>query len=548
MTEATRGHIVAATIGDCVHVAGVLKFLQLARALGFSATFLGTRVPIPTLISCISEQQPDIVGISYRLSADSFRRLATDLKDAVDRAGLHRTRFAFGGTDPVCEAARSAGLFEKVFGSGDSDSDVVTYLTGERSEGEATAPPSELIDRISWKAPRPLLRHHFGQPRLDETISGVGEISRAGVLDVLSLGPDQNAQVAFFRPEEQDPRQAGAGGVPVRSPDDLRRIYEATRTGNFPLMRCYSGTRDVLRFAQTLRDTIRNAWCAVPLFWYNTLDGRGPRDLRTSIREGQQLMRWHARRGIPVEVNESHHWSLRRAHDSVAVAAAYLAAYNARHMGVQDYVAQYMFNTPPETSFRMDLAKMMAKQDLIESLSSPTFRVWRQTRAGLASFPADPEEARGRLAASTVLQMALDPHIVHVVGYCEADHAATAQEVIASCRIIEGVISSCWDGLPDLTLDPGVQDRRRLLVAEARVLLGALAELGDGGSDPFVDPEILAQAVELGYLDAPHLAGNPHARGQLVTSMIDGACLAVDPASGRPMSEEERVHALRAGS
>jgi hypothetical protein len=41
-------------------------------------------------------------------------------------------------------------------------------------------------------------------------------------------------------------------------------------------------------------------------------------------------MRWHAEHGIPVEMNESHHWSLRDSPDSVAVVAAYLAAYNAR--------------------------------------------------------------------------------------------------------------------------------------------------------------------------------------------------------------------------
>jgi hypothetical protein len=37
----------------------------------------------------------------------------------------------------------------------------------------------------------------------------------------------------------------------------------------------------------------------------------------------------------------------------------------------------------------------------------------------------DPDYAKGQLAASVYLQMALKPSIVHVVGYVEAHHAAT---------------------------------------------------------------------------------------------------------------------------
>ncbi|HOJ22917.1 MAG TPA: methionine synthase, partial [Armatimonadota bacterium] len=91
-------------------------------------------------------------------------------------------------------------------------------------------------------------------------------------------------------------------------------------------------------------------------------------------------MRWYAERGLPVEVNEAHHWSLREAHDAVAVAMAYLAAYNARSVGVRHYIAQYMFNTPAGTYAAMDLAKMLAKIELIESLHTEQFTTYRQVR------------------------------------------------------------------------------------------------------------------------------------------------------------------------
>ena len=106
------------------------------------------------------------------------------------------------------------------------------------------------------------------------------------------------------------------------------------------------------------RSTI--AWCAIPLFWFNQMDGRGPWDLEGSIREHQQVMAWYGERGIPVELNEPHHWGMRDAPDVVFVVSAYLSAYNARAFGVQDYIAQLMFNSPPGLSDAMDLAKMLA--------------------------------------------------------------------------------------------------------------------------------------------------------------------------------------------
>src|SRR3972149_3263667 len=224
-------------------------------------------------------------------------------------------------------------------------------------------------------------------PSLDDTVRGAHEIAEARVLDVLSIAPDQNAQEFFFRPESMRPELDGAGGVMVRSPDDFRIIFKATRTGNYPLLRCYSGTNDLVKWAAMLRDTIGIAWGAVPLFWYSQLDGRSRRPLAVAIRENCDTMAWYASTGIPVEVNDSHQWSLRDAPDAVAVAAAFLAAYNAKRAGVRNYVAQYMFNNPRGTSPSMDIAKMLAKIQLIEGLQDGTFRVFREARTGLNSLP-----------------------------------------------------------------------------------------------------------------------------------------------------------------
>ncbi|HEY7152454.1 MAG TPA: hypothetical protein VH575_00705 [Gemmataceae bacterium] len=533
--------IVGAAIGDCVHVAGVVNFLNLAEQLGYKTVCLGPAIAVDDLLDKVAALDPAVVAVGYRLTPENCRNLLSELSDKAAARGQTGRRWLFGGTEPCVAVARDVGLFQMTFASGVTKPAVVAYLRGEQDQTAAgTPPPQTLVERIRWKAPYPLLRHHFGRPTVAETVAGVVDIARAECLDVISLGTDQNAQEHFFRPEEMDPGAHGAGGVPVRTEQDLETIRAHGRLGNHPIMRCYSGTRDTMKWAPMLVRTIDNAWCAIPLFWYTRLDGRSPRPLREAIPETQALMRWHAERGVPVEMNESHHWSLRDAPDVVAVVAAYLAAYNARAAGVRDYVQQLMFNNPPCTSPIMDLGKMLAKLELVESLQNGRFRVWRETRGGLTSYPPDPSVARGHLAATVALQMQLKPHIVHIVGHTEAHHATTADELIEAGRIADGAISQCLLGSPDMTSDVRVQRRKDQLLDEAAVLLDAIAQLGSD-SDPYTDADVLARAVEIGLLDAPHLRGNAAACGKIVTRMVGGACLAVEPDSGEPIAETERV-------
>jgi hypothetical protein len=534
--------IVGAAIGDCVHVAGVVNFLNLAEQIGYETVCLGPAIAVDDLLDKVAELDPARVAVGYRLTPENCRALLQELADKVAARGQQDRSWLFGGTEPCVVIAKEIKLFQAAFASGTSKSAMVAFLRGEQDHiAVGTPPPQKLADRIRWKAPYPLIRHHFGRPTVDETVAGAVDIARAECLDVLSLGTDQNAQEHFFRPAEMDPNAHGAGGVPVRTEDDLSTIYAHTRLGNHPLVRCYSGTRDTLRWAPMLAKTINNAWCAIPLYWYTRLDGRSPRPLREAIPETQQLMRWHAEHGIPVEMNESHHWSLRDAPDVVAVVAAYLSAYNARASGVRDYVQQLMFNTPPNTSPAMDLGKMLAKLALVESLQNDNFHVWRETRGGLTSYPPDTAVARGHLAVTVSLQMQLKPNIVHIVGHTEAHHATTAAELIEACRIADGAISQCLLGLPDMTADPRVQRRKTQLLDDAAVLLAAIARLGSNERDPYTDPNVLATIAEIGLMDAPHLRGNAAGCGKIVTRMIGGASLAVEPKTGEPIPETERV-------
>jgi hypothetical protein len=307
-------------------------------------------------------------------------------------------------------------------------------------------------------------------------------------------------------------------------------------------LRIYSGTDDFIRLAELFVETIHNAWCAIPLFWFNQMDGRGPWDLEGSIRQHQAVMRWYGERNIPVELNEPHHWGMRDAPDVVFVVAAYLSAYNARAMGVGDYIAQLMFNSPPETSDAMDLAKMLAILEMIVPLENDHFRIWRQTRTGLLSYPVEIAAARAHLSASIYLQMALKPHIIHIVGHTEADHAATADDILEACRMARRSISNALQGAPDMTSAPLVQQRKQELIAETKVTLQAIRNLAqDPSKDPLIDPSVLARSVTEGILDAPQLKNNPFGQGILQTRIIHGACQAVD-SSGNPMREQQRLN------
>lgn len=542
----SRKTVVAAALGECVHVAGIYRFLQLAEIAGWNTVFLGPAVPVSRVISEAKDIGADLIAVSYRLTPETGERLLGEFAEAADELRERGVRFAFGGTPPLAERAKAMGFFERVYQGGESAANVLAYLRGCNDElTTETLFPGRTIDRIKWKAPYPLLRHHFGLPSIQATSEGIAEIAEASVLDVISLGVDQEAQENFYHPERQDPRRKGAGGVPVRTPSDYEELYRASRRGNHPLLRTYSGTDDFIQLAEMYVQTINIAWCAIPLFWFNQMDGRGPWDLTGSIREHQNVMAWYGERDIPVEVNDPHHWGMRDAPDVVFVVSAYLSAYNARACGVKDYIAQMMFNSPPGLSDAMDLAKMLAILEMIDSLAGPNFRIWRQTRTGLLSYPLDSTAARSHLAASVYVQMALKPHIVHVVGFTEADHAASSEEVIESCLLAQRAIENALAGQPDMRWDPLIESRKSELIKETRITIEAIRALANHNTgDPLTDPVTLSKAVTTGILDAPHLTNNPYARGTIRTRIRNGACCAVGR-NGEPLAETDRLKMIR---
>ena len=545
--------ILGASISNCVHIAGVANFLRFAETMGFRTVFLGAAIEPEIIVESIDKLSPDVVGISYRLTPETGAKI---LHKFIELLNDRKVLLLFGGTPSMVEVARNTGRFMHMF-VGDEPiamiEQVLKVIIGgsiKKCETQIDTHYLSVVNKLDniktytySNHPIPLIRGHFGLPDLEETIKGVKKIAKAKVLDIISIAPDQNAQQFFFRSDQMNSELDGAGGVPLRKPEDLDRLWEAGQRGNYPLFRIYSGTQDLLKWADMSVKHLHNAWGAVPLFWYSELDGRSQRSIEKAICENQQVIQWYAKHSLPVEILEAHQWSLRDAPDSVAVAMAYIGAYNLKVFGVKDFIAQYMFNTPRFTSPLYDLAKMTAKLLLIESLRSNTFIPWRQVRPGLSHFSTDLDTAKGQLSSAVMNALGIRPHIVHVVSYTEGDHAATAKEVIESCKIVQGVIKNSILGSADPLRDERISVIREELLKEVSWLLGTIYNLGKhlGAIDPFVDPQTLAIAVKAGILDAPHLKGQKCALGKVNTVPFGGGCKVVNTDTGKVLMERDRL-------
>ncbi len=536
--------ILCAALGGCVHIAGLLRFSQLAQEKGHHCTFLGGAVPIDKVIGSIIEIEPDMVALSYRLSPNGLRGILNELFQRLSMYNTTRTDFWFGGTPETVGVARGYEQFTRFFDGGESEKEVIQTLTNTVPVNEEIhIPPQTVVERIKWKAPNPLIRHHIGLPTLRQTSRNIRSLAKSGLLDIISLAPDQNAQQYWFHPDKMDPTQDGAGGAPFRDRKDFQSMYMASRTGNYPLLRCYSGTQDIIPFSQMLIETIQNAWAAIPLTWYSEMDRRSERPLGQAISENQEAIRYNAEKGLPVEINEAHQWGLRFAHDAMEVAVSAIAVHNAKVIGVKDYIMQFMLCTPPEISPAMDLAKALAKWEMaleiVQTPDSRPMRIIKMIRTGLLSFRTNLFRSIGQLNGSMMIGSFLRPEIVHVVAYCEAIRRASSREIIESATMVQQIVEESNKGCPDCSADPIIRDRKEYLKDQAYHILDAIRNLDRGFLDPLCDPAILERAIQIGILDAPGLGtfGYPQ---KTRTQVVHGRNEAIDD-FGQPISERKRL-------
>lgn len=537
--------MIVASIGNCVHAAGIYNFSIMARNEGYHVEYMGSAVPLKELVGGILEFEPHIVALSYRLSEDGAFYLLKELEGIIKENGFEDIIFIFGGTVETAKAARKFDYIKKVFDGSEEKAESIIYLRNiEKGVVEDIMPPQTLRERIEWKKPFPVIRHHIGLETIEDTYKDIKVLAESRLLDVISLAPDQNCQEYYFHQDEMPKGEDGAGGVPIRNEEHLRMMYEATRHGNYPLMRCYSGTRDVYPFSKILKDTVNNAWAAIPLTWYSQLDRRSERELLSAIKENMEAIKYNAELGVPVEMNESHQWALRYCSDVIEVAVSYITAKVAKSLGVKDMIMQYMLANPPSISPMMDLAKMQAKIDLMGELEDETFSIIRMVRTGLLAYPADMDKAKGLIASTMFYGSFLKPDIVHVVSYSEAVMRATSKEILESVRIVTKSMEIAEKGLlENLHEDSRFKNRLEYLKSEVRYLLSEISKLKDV-EDPLSDPEVVYLAIREGLLDAPGLKGFSVAQGNFRTEIYEGYHVTMDE-DGTILDEENRIRRVR---
>jgi len=536
--------IIIACIGQCVHVAGPYNFMTIATQFGFHCSFLGPATPNSIIINKLKTFKPDILGLSYRLTPSTLRPLIQDFKEKYEKLKFKPQQLLFAGTPEVVKVAREFKLFHEYFIGGESKYKIISILRKDLATSEEKSQiPMDFISRLKWKKPFPIIRAHFGLPTMKETIKGIKKIADAEVLDIISIAPDQNTQANYFHPEDQAIELSGAGGVPIRTKGDLLQLNKARLTGNYPLMRIYAGTRDFIKLAKLYRETIHNAWAAIPIFWFNQMDRRGPLTLKESIKQHLEAIKWHGENNIPVEVNDAHHWSLRDAPDVIMVTDMYLSGIIAKRLGVKHFIAQYMFNTPSSSSLDMDLAKILAANELLQTLTNKNFSVIKQVRTGLVSFPLDLDKAKGQLAAATMVQLAIKPDIVHVVSYSEANHAALPEDVIESCKIVDQIINRIYSSEINF-IDTRILKRKEELIKQAKWIINLLPSLAKDKKelkDPYINSSVLNRLVKYGIFDAPHLKNSKFALGSIKTKIIDGGCYSWDDLRQKKYDEVQRI-------
>lgn len=361
---------------------------------------------------------------------------------------------------------------------------------------------------------RPLIRAHVGPYSSDqkrseairECADWAKQLAASSLLDILSLGTSQLSQSNFG---ENWHGKINGGGVPINSPDEFVQIYEAGRP---LLLRTYAGTKNISELAHMYEATINISWHAMSLWWFNLLDGRGPYDLYTNLKEQILAIRYVAGTGKPFEANVSHHFAFRGADDVTYIVSSYLAAKLVKQLGIKTFVLQNMLNTPSSTWGVQDLAKSRAMLTLVRSLEDENFKVLLQPRAGLEYFVADTYKAKTQLASVCCLMDDIEannessPELLHVVSYSEASHLATPDVIDESIKITLHTLKEYRRAkrlglIDDMSKNVEANERERKLYQDSRQLIDFLEK----SYPDLYSAEGFYKIFAAGFLPTPYL-------------------------------------------
>ncbi len=609
--------VLITTLAGDFHTQGLFNFTRIAREAGFEVTALPPGASCERILESLKALDPHFLGLSYRLSSQVGLEHMQQLMNLITENGRlncvdgEARKIAFAGLPSTVELVLKTLSGYTITGIMQTPEplksvelaldflEVFDVRRGTIMQGakERIFPPRlELLDQLaevvvsdqhllpplpipspearrsymkrmkeSWPG-RPLLRTHYGEPgdTIEPTLRGIEKLAEAGAIDELSLGSSDLSQRYYNEPEKWVGRK-NDGGVPYRNLEDLVALRKAAARGNFPAVKPYSHVVNMESFVDECikADMLIGAHQAVPLYWFNQLDGRGPTGLLDSLKEHFATVRKIAALDIPVEMNDPNHWSSRWASDAVVVADYGLISSVMQACGVKNMVLQMQFNKPKETSDRGDIAKFTAAHEVVRQIlpAGSTTGIWLESRTGIDHFEPDLEHAKKQLARSTLLQMLFVPQAIHIVSYCEALYAAKPEDIINSSQIIRKAVKVYYDNQEDVDRchrDPAVLERKEYLKREALFLLEEIAALnpsykgrkGDitGISAALADPATLYLAMEKGYMAAPGIFTEPF-RSVAVhthTDIVNGGFIdSIDPMTLHRITEHERLQFLR---
>lgn len=575
---------VASSLANDPHTEGMHNAAKIAKLVGVNSLIVKPSNTYDDLFDAIKKYQPKYIGLSYRLTPKiGFEQLQNVLHKFVE-TGLLKTdddiKISFAGLPetikiikenihllpfPVelCEPYPEVmdrvvetldffdvkekrniieSLREEIAPKG---IEILNQLADEviANDEYKNEPPLRIpsIDATNNFMSRiresdiPVLRSHYGVPAQDiePTVEGIRMLSEARVIDEISLGSSDLSQRFYGHPEMFENRK-NDGGVPYKTKDDLRRLYMASRCGNFPAMKPYCHVVGIVPFIHECLEIglLRGAHQAIPLFWFNELDGRGPHNVRESIHEHFEAVRTLASLGIPVEMNDPNQWSSRLAHDTLIVTSYALISAVMTMCGVQNMVLQMQFNKPKETGDYADLAKMSAGLDMARKMSNGRTNpanIVIEARTGIESLSPDMNKAKWQLGRSTLMQMMMNPNILHIVSYCEANHAATAEDIIDSSKLVRRAVRIFRKYQAEIMKEmnnPIIVERRKYLIEECSYLLAEIAKLNPIYTEHttieqlakyVADANTLSTAIERKIISAPGIINTKY-KGDFITS------------------------------
>ncbi|MFP4461810.1 MAG: hypothetical protein ACLFQE_06400 [Thermotogota bacterium] len=600
------------TIGNDPHTLGIYKAAKIAKLAQIETHILPPSMSDEEKIQQLIRLKPQFIGLSYRLSPEEGLKALKAFLTQLKPSGFlhnHKVSICFAGLRQTIELLEQRGI-DKQFGltliepGNEIDKKTISTLDffnvvsqRQRSDilhaiqQEAQPYKVELLDHLvqhvfkeqaylhqpPLKKPSakamgslshrikeselPIIRTHFGIP--DETIlptvEGIINLAQMGVVDEISLGSSDLSQRYFDQPE-MFKLLKNDGGVPYKDKKDLQTLYQATRRGNYPSIKPYAHVSNLKAFVDTCLDSgmLIGAHQAIPLFWFSELDGRGPLSVPDAIEEHIETVKYLSRFNIPVEMNDPNQWSSRFVHDTLFVCDYGLIASVLYHSGVKECFFQFQFNKPAETGDYADLAKMMAAITLIGQLRPErnTSKIIIETRSGIEHFSTDQEKAKKQLARTTLLQMLIHPDIIHLVSYCEADHAATVEDIAESSKIVREAVKVFKTNEKQILEEMDcsiIENRKRYLLEQAWYFIRHILQFStryrpgmqiSEYHQCLSDKSLLTEIMKRKLMTAPGIVHPEYIHPGLFTKagkhgFIDCYANWDDPS---PISEQQRLH------